>query len=101
MILTLRACNLLRLCGQGSLREDNGNLEKRALHRKKAKWRRIRTVMQDLIYMASRITVHARKMFFPLVATIPGWGVWQSLYRSFMAPATQGDGQPVILLIFN
>jgi hypothetical protein len=33
MTLALMAYNLLRLCGQESLREDNGNLEKRASHR--------------------------------------------------------------------
>ncbi|MFH2000361.1 MAG: hypothetical protein ABIK28_11810 [Planctomycetota bacterium] len=53
--LALMAYNLLRLCGQESLREDNGNLGERASHRKKAQRRRLRTVMQDLIYMASRI----------------------------------------------
>ena len=63
MTLALMAYNLLRLCGQESLREDNGNLEKRASHRKKAQRRRLRTVMQDLIYMASRISCHARRMY--------------------------------------
>src|SRR4030065_1555882 len=55
MTLPLMAYNLLRLCGQESLREDNGNLEKRASHRKKAQRRRLRTVMQELICMAPRI----------------------------------------------
>jgi len=55
MTPALMAYYLLRLCGQESFREDNGNLEKHAFHRKKAQRRRLRTVMQDLIYMASRI----------------------------------------------
>lgn len=88
MTLALMAYNLLRLCGQESLREDNGNLGNRAPHRKKATRRRIRTVMQDLIYMASRITVHARKMFISFGLYNPWTAVWQNLYRGFMAPVT-------------
>ena len=88
MTLALMAYNLLRLCGQESLREDNGNLGNRAPHRKKETRRRIRTVMQDLIYMASRITVHARKMFLSFGRYNPWTAVWQRLYRDFMAPVT-------------
>ena len=88
MILGLLAYNLLRLCGQESLREDNGNLEKRANHRKKAQRRRLRTVMQDLIYMASRITFHARQLHLSFGRYNPWAGLWGNLYRSFMAPVT-------------
>ena len=88
MVLALMAYNLLRLCGQESLREDNGNLEKRASHRKKAQRRRVRTVMQDLIYMASRITFHARQLHLSFGLYNPWAGLWQNLYRSFMIPVT-------------
>ena len=88
MILALLAYNLLRLCGQESLREDNGNLEKRSPHRKKAQRRRLRTVMQDLIYMASRITFHARRMYLSFGRYNPWSDVWQNLYRGFMIPIT-------------
>ncbi len=88
MTLTLMAYNLLRLCGQESLREDNGNLERRPPQRKKAKRRRLRTVMQDLIYMASRITFHARRMYLSFGRQNPWVYVWQNIYRGFMVPIT-------------
>jgi hypothetical protein len=88
MILALMAYNLLRLCGQESLREDNGNLERRAPHRKKAQRRRLRTVMQDLIYMASRISFHARRLYLSFGRYNPWAVVWQNLYRGFMIPVT-------------
>ena len=88
MVLALMAYNLLRLCGQESLREDNGNLENRAPHRKKAQHRRLRTVMQDLIYMASRISFHARRLYLSFGRYNPWAVVWQNLYRGFMIPVT-------------
>ena len=88
MVLALMAYNLLRLCGQESLREDNGNLENRAPYRKKAQRRRLRTVMQDLIYMASRISFHARRLHLSFGRYNPWACVWQNLYRGFMIPVT-------------
>lgn len=88
MVMGLMAYNLLRLCGQESIREDNGNLKSRAAYRKKAKRRRLRTVMQDLIYMACRITVHARKKFISFGRYNPWAAVWENLYRRFMIPAS-------------
>ena len=88
MTLALLAYNLLRLCGQESLREDNGNLENRATYRKKAGRRRLRTVMQDLIYMASRISFHARRLYISFGRYNPWAVVWQNLYRGFMNPVT-------------
>lgn len=86
MTMALLAYNLLRLCGQESLREDNGNLENRAPHRKKAQRRRLRTVMQDLIYLASRISFHARRLYLSFGRYNPWGAVWQNLYRGFMIP---------------
>jgi hypothetical protein len=88
MTLALLAYNLLRLCGQESLREDNGNLADRASHRKKAQRRRLRTVMQDLIYMASRISLHGRRLYLSFCRYNPWSAVWQNLYRGFMVPVT-------------
>jgi hypothetical protein len=88
MTLALLAYNLLRLCGQESLREDNGNLANRATYRKKAERRRLRTVMQDLIYMASRISFHGRRLYLSF-GRYSHWAVvWQNLYRGFMIPVT-------------
>ena len=88
MVLALMAYNLLRLCGQESLREDNGNLENRAPHRKKAQRRRLRTVIQDLMYMAARISSHARRLRLSFGRYNPWAVVWQNLYHGFMIPIT-------------
>ncbi len=86
--LALLAYNLLRLCGQESLREDNGNLANRAPYRKKANRRRLRTVIQDLIYLASRISVHARRLYLSFGRSSYWAVVWQNLYQGFMLPVT-------------
>ena len=88
MALALLAYNLLRLCGQESLREDNGNLTNRAAYRKKAARRRLRTVIQDFIYMAGRISFHARRLYISFGRYNPWAAVWENLYRGFMAPVT-------------
>ena len=88
MLLALLAYNLLRLCGQESLREDNGNLANRAPYRKKAGRRRLRTVIQDLIYLASRISFHARRLRLSFGRSSHWAIVWQNLYRGFMTPIT-------------
>ncbi len=88
MTLALLAYNLLRLCGQESLRDDNGNLANRAIYRKKAGRRRLRTVMQDLIYMAARISFHARQLYMSFGRYNPWAVVWQNLYHGFMKPVT-------------
>jgi hypothetical protein len=88
LTLALLAYNLLRLCGQESLREDNGNLTNRAVYRKKAARRRLRTVIQDFIYMAGRISFHARRLYISFGRYNPWTVVWENLYRGFMAPVT-------------
>ena len=88
MTLALLAYNVLRLCGQESFREDNGNLTNRARHRKKAQRRRLRMVMQNLIYMASRISFHARRQYLSFGCNNPWAVVWQNPYQGFMIPVT-------------
>jgi len=88
MTLALLAYTLLRLCGQESVREDNGNLTNRAVYRKKAARRRLRTVIQDFIYMAGRISFHARRFYISFGRYNPWAVVWENLYRRFMAPVT-------------
>ena len=89
MSLALLAYNLLRLCGQESLREDNGNLANRAPYRKKSGRRRLRTVIQDLMYLASRISFHARRLYLSFGRSSYWAVVWQNLYQGFMAPMPQ------------
>jgi len=88
LLIGMLAYNLLRLCGQESLREDNGTITKRPLYRRKAGRRRIRTVIQDLIYMACRITSHARKVFLSFGRHAPWSNIWKILYQRFMVPVT-------------
>lgn len=89
LLLGMLAYNILRLCGQESLREDNGSLEKRPAYRRKAARRRIRTVMQDLIYMASRVISRSRKLFLSFGRYCPWAQVWKALYQRFTSPLEQ------------
>ena len=58
--LTVIAYNILRMIGQGTI-------GKRAPRQKRAvKRRRLRTVISDLIMMASHITSHARQLIMGL-----------------------------------
>nr|MBC8360142.1 transposase [Candidatus Desulfatibia profunda] len=85
LLLGMLAYNLLRLCGQESLREDNGNIEKIPGHRKKAHRRRIRTVILDLIYMAGKI-IHTGRQWFISFGRINPWrSIWDSIYQRFVA----------------
>lgn len=86
LLLGMLAYNLLRLCGQESLREDSGNIQQRPTYRRKAFRRRLRTVMQDLIYMACRITHHAKKWRISFGIYNPWSRIWLSIYLKFREP---------------
>ena len=88
LLLGMLAYNLLRLCGQESLREDNGNIMHRPRFRRKAGRRRLRTVMQDLMYMACKITHHARKWFIAFGKYSHWSHVWLNIYTRFREPVT-------------
>lgn len=88
LLFGMLAYNMLRLCGQESLREDNGNLEKVAGHRRKALRRRVRTVMLDLIYMACRITYGARRWFLSFGRHNAWASLWKSIYLRFVSGVT-------------
>jgi hypothetical protein len=55
LLLGMVAYNILRIIGQESLESDDAPI------RKKVSRRRIRSVMQDIIYLACRMVRHARK----------------------------------------
>lgn len=88
LLLGMLAYNMLRLCGQESLREDNGNIEKMPEHRKKVQRRRVRTVMLDLIYMAGRLIHTSRKWFISFGQMNPWASLWQSIYHRFVSGTT-------------
>lgn len=60
--LTLIAYNILRIIGQTSIEEQDGE-RLPGNRRKKVSRRRLRTVMQDLIYMAGRLIYRGRQWF--------------------------------------
>ena len=87
LLLGMVAYNCLRLCGQESLREEEHlPPPERAPMRKKVQRRRLRSVMQDLIYMAVRLVRHARRIRLSFGRRNPWYGVWRRIYIRF----TQG-----------
>lgn len=83
LLLGMVAYNMLRLCGQESLREDNGNVEKIPGLRKKVQRRRVRTIIQDLIYMAGRIIHTGRRWCISFGKMNPFRDLWKSIYQRF------------------
>jgi hypothetical protein len=80
--------NCLRLFGQISLTEEVIKTVETPTYRRKASRRRVRTVMQDLIYLASHITKSSRKYFLSF-GRISHWkNMWQKIYQILKAPVT-------------
>lgn len=84
LLLGMVAYNILRLCGQESLREEGVARDERAPIRKAVSRRRLRSVMQDLIYMASRVVTHARRMGMTFGRWNSWYPVWQRIYNRFV-----------------
>ena len=82
--LGLVAYNVLRLCGQTALKQ-NEQLppEEKMPIRKPVERRRLRSVMQDLMYLATRLTHHARRLGLSFWRDNPWHGVWRELYKQF------------------
>ncbi len=82
------AYNVLRLCGQTSL-QQNGQLpsEKRMPIRKAVVRRRLRSVIQDLMYLAARWTYHSHRWGLSFWRNNPWHGIWQRLYERFLGRA--------------
>ena len=78
------AYNILRVIGQSGL-ENNEKLtdDQRAPFKKKIKRCRLRSVMQDLIYLACRLTWHGRRWGILLWERNPWRVLWQQLYAEF------------------
>jgi hypothetical protein len=71
------AYNLLRIMGQESLRKDDAPI------RKNVQRRRVRTVIQNIIYCAARLVRHARKTYFNFGQHCPWFSVMERVYRAF------------------
>lgn len=87
----LAAYNVLRLSGQESLRQDRKlPPEEKMPVRKKIRRRRLRSVIQDLIYMACRLVRHARRWSLAFWKNNPWRPVWQRVYERFLAAGRAG-----------
>lgn len=73
----LFAYNLLRVMGQESLREDDAPI------RGNVKRRRVRTVIQNLIYMAARYVRHAGRVALNFGSNCPWFRTARRIYQSF------------------
>jgi hypothetical protein len=82
--LALMAYNLLRLCGQQGLKEQRRlPVEQQAPLPKKIFRRRLRSVIQDLMYLAAKLTRHANRWKLAFWQNSPWRAVWRSLYARF------------------
>jgi hypothetical protein len=83
----LMAFNILRLCGQNALQQER-ELPSTARRRRRTevRRRRLRSVMQDLFYMASRLTKHAHRFGLSLWENNPWREIWGRVYHLFLQP---------------
>ena len=79
LLLGMVAYNVLRLIGQESLNGDDLPM------RKKVTRRRVRSVMQDMIYLASRVVRHARRLTLSFGRYSPWYDTWRRVYWRLVA----------------
>jgi hypothetical protein len=92
--LGLVAYNLLRLCGQTALAENDALPPGRKMPvSKPVSRRRLRSVIQDLMYFAARLTKHSRRWGLSLWRSNPWRSVWESVYERFLRPMTQTNAR--------
>jgi hypothetical protein len=77
LLLGMIAYNLLRLIGQESLQENDAPILKRPSRR------RIRSVMQDMIYLACRMVKHSRRLILSFGRHSPWFNTWRRVYLRF------------------
>ena len=91
--LGLVAYNLLRLCGQTALTENVDLPPERKMPLSKPVFRRrLRSVIQDLMYFAARLTKHSNRWGLSLWWSNPWRSVWESVYERFLRPMTPASG---------
>ncbi len=82
--LGLLAYNILRLCGQGALDQQRRlPAEERAPMKKKVFRRRLRSVIQDLMYLSAKLTRHANRWKLSFWRNSPWGATWRGLYARF------------------
>jgi hypothetical protein len=77
LLLGMVAYNLLKLIGQESLQEADAPI------RKEVSRRRVRSVMQDLVYLACRLVIHARHWMLSFGRNCPWFKTWRRVYFRF------------------
>ena len=78
--LGMVAYNILRMMGQESLRRNDAPMKRKTFRR------RLRTVIENLIMMASHLTAHARKLVIGLGYSNPWRGTFARLFFAFTSP---------------
>jgi hypothetical protein len=82
--LGLVAYNVLRLCGQRAVHQQRRfPLEDRAPLGKKVFRRRLRSVIQDLMYLSAKLTRHANRWRLSFWRNSPWAATWRGLYARF------------------
>jgi len=76
MYLALLAFNLLRIIGQESLNHKG----EPQLSGHRVRRRRLRSVIQELIYLAARLSYHARQWYLSFGRYCPSYQTFRSLY---------------------
>jgi hypothetical protein len=77
LLLGMVAYNLLRLIGQESLQEAGVPIRRQVARR------RVRSVMQDLVYLACRLVKHARRWTLSFGRNCPWLKAWRRVYLRF------------------
>jgi hypothetical protein len=92
--LGLVAYNLLRLCGQTALAENDELPPEAKMPLSKPVFRRrLRSVIQDLMYFAARLTRHSHRWGLSLWQSNPWRSVWERVYVRFLRITTPVTGR--------
>jgi len=85
------AYNALRLCGQESLRQDRKlPPDQKMPVRKRVRRRRLRSVIQDMIYIACRLVRHSHRWLLAFWKNNPWRPVWKRVYERFLTGSRPG-----------
>ncbi len=91
--LGLVAYNLLRLCGQTALAANDALPPRSKMPLSRPVFRRrLRSVIQDLMYFAARLTKHSHRWGLSLWRSNPWRSVWENVYERFLRPPTPATG---------
>jgi hypothetical protein len=91
--LGLVAYNVLRMCGQTAISENKTLPPEAQMPLDKPVFRRrLRSVIQDLMYLAARMTRHANRWGLSLWRSNPWRSVWESVYACFRKLTTPATG---------